>query len=171
MVQYHVYDMPSHDGDFVERINTLYDLIGDKINSICVVLTENVFVEEDFDQLHGEWLESGYEGSMWRNNTAYENRRTKNLLKRKDFIDEEFEVVSLDEGQGNWSNTCKSISCLTKDGKPFSAGLKGNREFADELFARRNNPPKLVTVKYFQLTPDGIPRFPVAIKFWDSEKL
>ena len=170
MVQYHVYDMPSHPGNFVERTLALCDLLAD-IEFIKIVDTVAVNDEEKFDILHGEWLEQGYEGSMWRNNTPYENRRTKNLLKRKDFVDEEFEVVAIEEGQGNWSGTCKSVACKTANGKTFSAGVKGNREFTDYLFSKRNDPPKLVTIKFQNYTPDGIPRLPVAVKFWDSEKL
>jgi DNA ligase-1 len=176
MVQYHVYDMPSHKGVFNDRHNVLLNLI-ESINGcmakqtvVQVVETCKVESAEQFDILHGKWLQGGYEGSMWRNNTPYENRRTKNLLKRKDFVDEEFEVVSLEEGQGNWSGTCKSVSCKTKEGKSFSAGIKGSKEITDVLFARKDTPPKFVTIQFQNYTPDGIPRFPIAIKFWDTEK-
>lgn len=167
MVQYHVYDIPSHSGNFIERINTLDNMFNDSCEVIHIVHTERVDSEEQFDQLHGQWLEEGYEGSMWRNNTPYENRRTKNLLKRKDFIDEEFEVVAIEEGQGNWAGVAKRVTCRLPDGRTFGAGIKGTRERGIELLNENHH---IVTIKYFQLTPDGIPRFGVATKFHGDKR-
>jgi hypothetical protein len=170
MVQYHVYDMPSHSGNFAERDAYLESLLIKNMElSFCIklVATQAVFTTESFDQCHGEWLEDGYEGSMWRANTKYENRRTKNLLKRKDFIDEEFEVVRLEEGQGNWAGAAKSVVCRLPDGREFSAGIKGSYERGVELLTETH---KIVTIKYFQLTPDGIPRFGVATMFHGEKR-
>ena len=171
MVQYHVYDIPSHSGTFAERDAYLEDLFLNEEDPfpscICLVETAAVFSTESFDQWHGEWLEAGYEGSMWRNNTPYENRRTKNLLKRKDFIDEEFEVVRIEEGIGNWSGAAKSVVCRLPDGREFSAGIKGSYDRGVQLLTETH---KIVTIKYFQLTPDGIPRFGVATVFHGDKR-
>lgn len=169
MVQYHVYDIPSlKDNLFEDRHEYLAQLI-ETVNSpyIVGVPTEHVDEESRFDELHGIWLEAGYEGSMWRNNTPYEHRRTKNLLKRKDFVDEEFEVVSIEEGQGNWANVAKRVICRLPDGREFGAGIKGTRERAADLLHEKHH---IVTIKYFQLTPDGIPRFGVATKFHGDKR-
>ena len=168
MVQYHVYDIPSHRGNFDERANAIYNLF-ENMNRDIIALVPTFMVEsqEQFDVLHGEWLEQGYEGSMWRNNTPYENRRTKNLLKRKDFIDEEFEVVAIEEGQGNWAGVAKRVTCRLPDGRTFGAGIKGSRERGIELLNEKHH---IVTIKYFQLTPDGIPRFGVATKFHGDKR-
>jgi len=173
MVQYHVYDVPSCKGNFIDRFDYLNKLAFDLLDSrydndvIQFVITRCVESEEQFDVLHGEWLESGYEGSMWRNDTPYENRRTKNLLKRKDFIDEEFEVVAIEEGQGNWAGVAKRVTCRLPDGRTFGAGIKGSRDRGIELL---NETHHIVTIKYFQLTPDGIPRFGVATKFHGEKR-
>jgi DNA ligase-1 len=172
MVQYHVYDIPSHKGNFDERWNHLSEFVLSALDTdrhddpIQLVETRMVETAEQFDVLHGEWLEQGYEGSMWRNNTPYENRRTKNLLKRKDFVDEEFEVVAIEEGQGNWAGVAKRVTCRLPDGRTFGAGIKGSRDRGRDLL---NETHHIVTIKYFQLTPDGIPRFGVATK-WHGEK-
>lgn len=166
MVQYHIYDVPSHAGIFKERDTYLLENM-DCSKCIKLVSTERVDTQEEYDNLHGEWLEQGYEGSMWRNNTPYENRRTKNLLKRKEFQDEEFECVSIEEGQGNWAGVAKRVICRLPDGRTFGAGIKGTRERAATLLHETH---KVVTIKFFQLTPDGIPRFPVAIKFHGAKR-
>jgi DNA ligase-1 len=173
MVQYHVYDVPSlKDELFVYRhgfLNTLYYQFehGNNPSPIKVVETKLINSQDQFDVLHGEWLEQGYEGSMWRNNTPYENRRTKNLLKRKDFIDEEFELVAIEEGVGNWSGAAKRVTCRLPDGREFGAGIKGTYERGVELLKEKHH---VVTIKYFQLTPDGIPRFGVATKFHGDKR-
>lgn len=172
MVQYHVYDIPSLKGNlFEDRYEFLRSLYNQfeaiDASPIQLVETKRIESEEQFDILHGEWLEAGYEGSMWRNNTPYENRRTKNLLKRKDFIDEEFELVTIEEGQGNWAGVAKRVTARLPDGRTFGAGIKGTRERAAELLHEKHN---VVTIKYFQLTPDGVPRFGVATKFHGDKR-
>lgn len=169
MVQYHIYDVPSHKGTFTERDQYLDQLYTQLFNHDVIKIVDTFMVESEaqFDVLHGEWLEAGYEGSMWRNNTPYENRRTKNLLKRKDFVDEEFEVVAIEEGQGNWAGVAKRVTCRLPDGRTFGAGIKGTRERGIELLNEKHH---IVTIKYFQLTPDGIPRFGVATKFHGDKR-
>jgi len=168
MVQYHVYDIPSQVGNFEDRHDVLLDVINSVERSVIqVVETRRVESESQFDVLHGEWLEQGYEGSMWRNNTPYENRRTKNLLKRKDFVDEEFQVVAIEEGVGNWSGAAKRVICRLPDGREFGAGIKGTYERGVEMLKEKHD---IVTIKYFQLTPDGIPRFGVATKFHGDKR-
>lgn len=186
-VQYWVYDLPSHEGTFSERFLELHTELADlAIGGIVIVVeTEKITNtsisvnshteargEAFLDELQGIYLEAGYEGQMVRLDTPYENKRTKALLKRKEFIDEEFEIVSINEGEGNWSNTAKSITYRHPDGvRTFNSGIKGNREFTDSLWVRRDNPPKIGTVKYFRKSAYDIPIFPVTIKVWDEEKI
>lgn len=169
-VQYHVYDMPSHAGTFGERSDALNDLIEgtesfDGLNAtgyIFDVETYKVDTLDEYDQLHGEWLEKGYEGSMHRLDKPYEGKRSKTLKKRKEFMDEEFKVVRIEEGQGNWSGMAKRVVCQLPDGREFGAGIKGSMARAKELLHEDHN---VVTVQFFAYTPDGVPRFPVATKF------
>ena len=48
------------------------------------------------------------------------------------------------------------------DGVTFSTGLKGTMEYAKELLENKDSHiGKMATVRYQELTPDGIPRFGV----------
>lgn len=161
-VQYHVYDMPSHDGPFSERDAELRRLLVNCIGAIQLVETRRVETEVEFDTAHGEWLELGYEGSMWRKDAKYDQKRSSSLLKRKDFQDAEYEVVAIEEGLGNWAGAAKRVICKLPDGRTFGAGIAGTYKRGQELM---NESHKIVTVKFFMLTPDGIPRFGVATKF------
>lgn len=162
VVQYHVYDMPSCPGKFSERSAALKTLIEDFDPRIVFVETRSINTETEFDDAHAEWLELGYEGSMLRIDGDYEKKRTHALLKRKEFIDEEFEVVRIEEGKGNWSGAAKRVVCRMADGREFGAGIKGSYERGVKLLHETH---KVVTIKYFRLTSDGLPRMGVAIKF------
>lgn len=168
LVQYHVYDIPSSGAVFRNRINMLRDVLASAPSDmIKLVSTNEVHDEDHYDTLHGEWLEVGYEGSMWRSDTQYEQKRSKGLLKRKEFQDAEYECVSIEQGVGNWAGMAKSVICRLPDGRTFGAGIKGSQQRAVELLSEEH---RVVTVQFFHLTPDGIPRFPVVTKFWGDER-
>ena len=92
------------------------------------------------------------------------------MLKRKEFIDEEFEVIDIEEGSGNRTGTVKHLVCKNKDGKIFNSNVKGNFDYLEEILKNKKDYiGKLATIKFFQYTPDGVPRFPYAIGFRDYE--
>ena len=169
LVQYHVYDT-FIDEPFVIRktsyINTIRQLDKD-----CIVPVANSHIQSqaELDEVYGWYLQDGYEGQMVRLDGPYENKRSKNLLKRKEFITEEYDVYGVEEGLGNWSGCVKRFN-LTDAGLAFNAGVRGTQaQMADLL---NNKPcPSWATVRYFELTPDGIPRFPVVIDYgWDERE-
>lgn len=179
LVQYHVYDIPSFPFRFSERVTFLRDLIASlgEQSVIKLVQTTQVHTEEQYDYDHFSWVEQGYEGSIWRSDSLYENRRSKGLLKRKDFDEEEFEVVEIQEGKGNWAGAAKRVICWlpnadrslgpTED-NTFEAGLRGTRERNKKLLYENHD---IVTIRFFGWTPSDIPkpRFGVATK-WHGEK-
>jgi DNA ligase-1 len=167
LAQYHSYDLPSHTGPFRERTLMLGKLLQGYAPMIQRVQTQSVDTVEVYDKWHLEWLEARYEGSMWRDDKPYEQKRSKTLRKRKEFIDEEFEVVRIEEGLGNWAGAAKNVICRFPDGREFGAGIAGTYERGVELLHEKH---KVVTIKYFALTPDGIPRFGVATKFHGDKR-
>lgn len=172
LAQYWVYDMPSHPGNFSDRIHSIHRLFDGRWSmplpsAIKIVQTSHFKTPAEYDKHHGTWLEDGYEGSMWRADAPYENKRSKHLLKRKDFVDAEFEVVSIEEGLGNWAGCAKRVTCRLPDGRTFGTGIAGTQVRARELLTETH---KVATIKYFMLTPDGIPRFGVATKFHGEER-
>ena len=166
-IQYHVYDA-IYDAEFFSRsVWVTFTLAS--IDYIVPVETHSIRIEEELDQRYAEYLEDGYEGQMIRLDTLYEHKRTKSLLKRKEFIDDEFQILDIEEGLGNWSGYAKSVKCITKDGIIFNAGIKGNQEFTKELLTRSPR-PKTATIRYQNITPDGSLRFPVAVAFYEGDR-
>src|SRR3546814_13834061 len=82
-----------------------YDKVWAESLDLCIqpVETIRVMCRDDYDEAHGLWLEEGYEGSIWRADAAYEQKRSKALRKRKEFVDDEFELVAIEAGLGNGS--------------------------------------------------------------------
>lgn len=174
IVQYHVYDANTNDNPGCIKRQSIYmdaiALAKTVSNSLTrpsmIVAVPTLMVnlcEADLDPLYAEYLEAGYEGQMIRLDGKYEQKRSKLLLKRKEFLDSEFEVVRVQEGVGNASGGAK-ICYLKLDTDPtriFAADIMGTKEERAELL---KNQDKLIgakaTVKYFkQRTPAGIPRF------------
>jgi len=173
LIQYWVYDMYNMGfiiWKFSDRFkflqSILFELYPNK--SIMQVPTSFIQTEEDLNLDYITLLEHGFEGQIIRLNVPYEQKRTSNLLKRKDFVDQEFELIAIEEGQGQWSGLAKRAICALPDGRQFAAGISGTQDFCNELLQTRYK-YKAVTVKYHALTPDGIPRFPIAVKFWEKE--
>ena len=120
--------------------------------------------------MYGEWVDRGYEGQMIRSNEPYENKRSKTLLKRKDFQDREYTVLGWREGVGNRAGTIGHLSFETEDGVSFNSNVKGCFEYLASLLKQADNlVGKQATIKFFQLTPDGVPRFPYVIAIRDYE--
>ena len=172
-VQFWAYDMPEIEGEFSERYKALEKAINElkKAQGKCpykLVPTYRVHNQADVEKYHEKFLEDGYEGSILRLDLGeYENKRSKQLLKKKDFVDEEFTIVGAEEGEGGRAGTIGYFIMAhdkIKD-KTFKSNVKGDFEYlADVWKDRKKYIGTKATVKYFNRTPDDVPRFPYIIK-------
>ena len=163
-VQYHVYDLASHEGNFDTRIGRV-DTIVRNVNNPAIVCVETWEAndEGDVDKLYGTFIEKGYEGGIVRLDLPYEFKRSKTLMKRKDFEDKEFKIVDILPGKGNWAGYAKRVVFELEDGRTCGSGLAATQELAKEILENKEDYiGKQVTVQYFTRTPDGVPRFPIA---------
>jgi len=166
MVEYHIYDFPSDDM-FSNRFLRCKLQHLSAITCIKIVVTKEISATKrhELDIAYEEYLFEGYEGGIIRLDAPYEQKRSNNLLKRKDFEDEEFKIIRIEEGLGNWSGCAKRVIFQNNDesGTECGAGLAGTKEYAQEVLLDKNNyVGKQATIQYFTRTPDGIPRFPIA---------
>lgn len=168
-LQYHIYDIQfkdKPDTSFDVRIYILRTFF-EKNNFKYLKLVETTIVNNDshLDELYAKYLEEGYEGQMVRLVTSkYENNRTKSLLKRKEFIDEEFIITDISEGTGNRSGMMGRLHLVDKDGIHFESGCRGNHDYYRELLVNKYKYiGKSATVRYQNKTVDGSYRFPVVI--------
>jgi len=161
-IQYHIYDLPSCSGTFIKRYRTLSDL---NLPECCVcVKTDHIDNINDLLAYYEDYTMDGYEGQMIRLDKEYESKRSKSLLKYKSFIDEEYTILDVVEGEGNKTGMVGSFVFESKTGHIFNSSPKYNWEECKELWKQRQELiGKSATVKYFNLTPDGVPRFPYVI--------
>lgn len=169
-VQYYVYDKPSDKG-FNARIENLATELHtyEKVNGLLsyIKLTETVLVEEDHMILAFEkFLKDGYEGSMARNAEGlYKGKRSYDLQKLKEFLDDDFPIVGIKEGRGGYAG-CGIFVCKTPQGKEFDVKMRGPKErlkeFLDDPSLWKNQE---LVVKYQYISKYGIPIFPVGERF------
>jgi hypothetical protein len=136
-------------------------------------LTRNVRIrnEEDVTAYLALFEEEGFEGLMIRNlESPYElDKRSKHLQKVKTFIDEEFPIVGYYEATGNDRGT-PIWECEAPNGRRFRARPMGTLAERRELWANRDAMiGRPLTVRFFEYTDDGVPRFPVGVAIRDYE--
>jgi ATP-dependent DNA ligase len=178
LVQYHIYDcMTDYDfagrnqmiADIFETFDSKYRKENDPIGRVNTTVVEN---EHDIETMLGHYLEQGYEGQMLRvPNSLYEGKRSKGLIKHKEFEDDEFEIVSIEEGKGNWAGAAKRVEIRLKDGTTQFSGVRGSFDFLKELLYNANDYIGTdVTVRYQNKTDDNKLRFPVIVTFWKGKR-
>jgi DNA ligase-1 len=132
---------------------------------IQFVPTTLIYKPEQIYEYHDLFVAQGYEGLMVRiDDKPYENKRSKYLLKYKQFLDEEFKIVDILEGIGQRSGMAGKIVCELKNKETVEAGIRGGESYYIELLKNKKNYiGKLATIRYQGYTDKGSLRFPVAI--------
>jgi DNA ligase-1 len=171
LVQYHVYDMPSARPFDLRAVDMGARHEFKIAKHTRLVPTKFCADQEALDAEYGDYTSQGYEGQMVRlTGVPYEfDTRSKSLLKRKEFETSEFRLLRIEEGEGNWAGYAKKILFELEDGRSCGGGIRGDQDAMRDLLKRAHShsqhSPTHVTVRYFKRTPDGVPRFPVAIDF------
>lgn len=170
VVQFHVFDMFMR-----EQPNIAFSSRYAAYNILCqrdgepykagfrAVPQKLVHSFDEAKEYFAEAIEQGYEGIMLRvPDSPYENKRSRYLLKYKEFIDEEFEILDIEEGKGNRSGMFGRMICKLPDGRTFEANSRGDEAYYTELWENKSEYiGKMATIRYQNMTPDGKPRFGV----------
>lgn len=169
-IEYHVYDFPYWDDVFSARHAELLKVAKHfKNKKLKIVETHEVASSKEIDTHYEKFVQDGYEGLMVRMDAKYENKRTKVLLKYKEFKDDEYEILDVVEGVGNKSGGAGALVCKNKDNSTFHSNIKGNREFCKAMLINKNDYiGKMATIQFFNLTVDGVPRFPYFLRVRDE---
>jgi ATP-dependent DNA ligase len=153
-LEYHVYDIVG-EGTFEERLAQFRLLPG-------AVETQLVRNEQEIEAYHTSCVERGYEGIMIRTpGGLYRQTRSKDLLKYKHFKTEEFKVVGHTVGKEG----IPVFECAVGD-RTFGVMMKSTLEEKQAMLLEvESYYGKWLTVKYQELSKEGVPRFPVGIDF------
>lgn len=167
MVEFHVYDIyvrTEGNMTFTERKEIFEDIFKNDfsmVKSVPSVLCSN---QVELDEMETLYLENGYEGQMVRiADSIYKvDGRSDGLLKRKVFTDEEFEIVDIIEGTGQWAGAAKNLVIKLKDGRTQGCGIDGSYERNKEILDNKEDYiGGQATVRYFRFTKDNMLYIPV----------
>lgn len=168
-IQYWIYDVPEH-GTFEERYARLSVAFP---VSPHLVLVEATLLGDETEAMEyfGACEQQGFEGAILRNKSGpYVGKRSADLIKLKSFLDGEFRITGVEEGRGKLAKHAGAFVCVTASGGEFRAKLKGSLDSLRTHFENQGKCiGKMLTVRYQNLTSDGIPRFPVGVAIRDYE--
>lgn len=167
-IEYHVYDMIDS-SPFQKRISMIDAILSSKYKMIRVVPSVKIDSEKEIVNIHQKFVDEGYEGSMLRNaDSRYlEKNRSYDLLKFKDFMDEEFEIVgyTFEKDTSGEDKNCVVWIVKIKEGLECKVRPKGAKEQRQMLYEEcEKNFEKFkgrkLWTKFFEYTSDGSLRFP-----------
>jgi ATP-dependent DNA ligase len=171
-LQFHAYDTVSATV-YSARLEHLRKTLSssDRDAEIVYVQTQLITQPSEVKYWHDRYVEEGFEGVMVRDPGAVYrcDYRSPGLLKYKEFIDAEFEIVGGKEGTGKDKGTV-IFRVKTKKGQIFDVRPKGSHALRSMYWDYLNKfIGKMLTVRYQELTDDGIPRFGVGIAVDDDK--
>ena len=181
-LKFHAYDIiRTHNPNmpYSERCEDLSDMLDELYcnhHSYCETITNcptyRVENEQDIYQYHDKFVKKGFEGVIIRNSDGlYKfNARSNDLQKYKEFIDEEFKIVGAIETDDGNHRGCIKFICETKQGLEFTSYPKGTLDKRRRMFNEKDKYiGKMLTVRYQQLSEEGVPIFNVGIAVRDYE--
>ena len=164
LVQYHVYDVITSLNPTYE---TRYNMLRMNLpiyKTMTLVANTTVDSMEEAKMLHDVHLAQGYEGSMLRTNGFYEQKRSYNLQKFKDFHDTEATITGYEEGKGKRQGTLGKFLMTDDEGVQFGCPPgKGYtyKDLANMLLNIHDYIGQRATFTYFQRTQAGSYRHPL----------
>jgi len=164
-LEFHVYDIVDSDLDYEQRNNLIHRLCENAPPNIKITPTFYADDEISVMRHHKQFVADGFEGTMIRNtDMKYEiNKRSYSLLKLKDFVDSEYKIIDVVEGEGGDKGLAIFI-LETEEGRTFNCRPEGTQENRADLYQNREDLlDKYLTVRYFELSKDNIPIFPVGV--------
>ncbi len=169
-VQYHMYDVASFpNSTYTWRMGFIHRLTDSSVvrTSNCLVIIDTK-VALDLDEavsLHQKNLKLGYEGSIYRTQDGYyKGTRSWDLMKFKDFHDDEAVIVGYEIGKGKRQGTLGKFIMQDDEGVEFGCPPGKGYDYKD-LAGMLDNINDYIgqraTFTYFQRTQAGSYRHPL----------
>lgn len=165
-LRYMIFELPNAPGSFTERREQIRAITeAAKLPWLQAVAQFRVADAAALQAKLRDIVRNGGEGLMLhRDDAAYQVGRSDALLKLTPWLDAEARVIAHLPGKGKYAGRLGALRMEMPDGRRFALGSG----LSDEL--RRNPPPlgALVTYRYRELTPRGMPRFPRYLRLRDK---
>ena len=167
VIQFHNYDifMPeTPDNSFRYRNESIKNLHKEFTLQYCkTVETYNVQSDVTARLMYYQFTtKQGYEGAILRNNKPYEQKRSYNLQKYKEFHDTEATIIGWVEGQGKRTGTIGKFLARDANGIEFGMPVMDKMPVLEKMYDIAEwYIGKTATFTYFQRTPSGSYRHPL----------
>ena len=164
LVQFHVYDY--FDGVMYDSYKTrmqqllMSDIYDVQIKYVPAKLVDSYNYARD---IHAEYLDHGYEGSIIRLDGLYKHGRSYDLMKFKDFSDTEATIVGYELGKGKRTGTLGKFLMIDDEGVEFGCPPGKGYSYKDlskMLLNINDYIGQRATFTYFQRTQAGSYRHP-----------
>jgi ATP-dependent DNA ligase len=166
-IQFHNYDifMPdTPDNSFRYRNESIKNLHKEFTLQYCKTV-ETYHVQSDVTarlMYYQFTTKQGYEGAILRNNKPYEQKRSYNLQKYKEFHDTEATIIGWVEGQGKRTGTIGKFLARDANGIEFGMPVMDKMPVLTKMYDIAEwYIGKTATFTYFQRTPSGSYRHPL----------
>lgn len=166
-ITYQVYELPDGFGTFEERAASLKNIVEHLgVPWLRALPHFSVANDEELQLCLKEYVGLGAEGLMLhRRDAIWQTGRSDVLLKLKMYLDAEARVIDYEPGKGKYKGMLGALLLEMPNGVRFQLGSG----FSDQ---QRRNPPALgsvVTYRYRDLTPQGVPRFAHFLRVREDE--
>ena len=170
LLNYCIFDSIS-DAPFKDRYRVAKEALGSirTDTSGCIAVeTISARTEKDVNTAHNAFVSQGYEGTIIRvGKCRYRcDRRSGDLLKKKDFEDAEYVIVGGEKEllQNDEYGVIYTVKDPANENIQFNVRPAGSMETrSGALKSLADDIGKKLTVRFQELTNGGIPRFPVGL--------
>jgi len=161
-ISYQIFEVPNQQGGLLDRLAVLQLYLESHPSSFLKIIPQSPVqsashLKEELNHI----ISFGGEGLVVRNpDSRYQTGRSSQALKVKSYQDSECTVIAIKEGKGKYVGKAGSLHCQLPSGLSFYIGSG----LSDK---QRLSPPKIgstITFKYYGLTKNNIPRFPVFLR-------
>jgi len=185
-LKYYIFDVILPNKTVEERIKILYDayaeFLKDGNNKDTFVIMPHYWVYnyDDLNKWFNYYTKKGYEGIMIRKLAGvnpnkdqkkasyYKSGKNTNLIKMKKFHEDEGIIIDVKSAEGNDKGT--ALFTIEWHGIRFGCRPEGTREKRKDWYDNKEKClGKVFTFSYFELSVDGIPRFPTGKGFRDID--
>jgi len=164
LVQFHVYDY--FDGVTYDSYKTrMHQLVNSAIYDVQIKYVPAYLVDSYnyAREMHADFLKQGYEGSIIRLDGLYKHGRSYDLMKFKDFSDDEATIIGYEAGKGKRTGTLGKFFMMDDEGIEFGCPPgKGftYKDLANILDNIHDYIGKRATFTFFERTKAGNYRHP-----------
>ena len=161
-INYQIFEVPNQPGGLMVRLSVLSEFLAEHSPPfISIIKQTKIKSQSQLEQALQQVTTNGGEGLVVRDPDApYHTGRSKQALKVKTYQDTECTVIGYKAGNGKYTGQTGSLECQLESGQVIFLGSG----LTDQ---QRLNPPplgSLVTFKYYGLTKNNKPRFPVFLR-------